>query len=313
MRARRAALVALVVATATAPADAAAGRITVARTAVVAGPAVRLGDVAALEGEARDLAALELGPAPAPGGSRQLDGLGILHRLHAAGVDEQATVYQIPASVRVTRAFQEVGSDTLRAAVEREAATLLAPGESLRDVDVTAPVRIPPGPYDVRVGPPTPTRGRHRRLDVTLVQGDDTVATVPLRVEVSALAPVVTARRAVARGAVLGSDDLALEERDLADVPASALGELRQALGKEARTSLAAGTVLTVQALSSPPLVRRGDVVALVIETPAMRLSLPGEALESGAAGAPVRVRNRSSQQEVVGQVVERGTVLVQY
>ncbi len=44
-----------------------------------------------------------------------------------------------------------------------------------------------------------------------------------------------------------------------------------------------------------------------------MRLSTPGEALEAGAAGAQIRVRNRKSQQEIAGQVVERGTVLVQY
>jgi flagella basal body P-ring formation protein FlgA len=290
------------------------GRITIGRTATVDGRTVRLGDLAVLEGAATDFADLDLGPAPDPGGSRRLDGLAILRRLRAAGLDAGATRYEIAASVRIARAFQEVSGTELRDAVEREAGRLLAAGETIRNLEVPPAVRIPPGAYEMHVVSGTPVvRGAHRRLDVEVVQDAAVVATVPLRAEVAAVGPVVVARRPVPRGATLHSDDLTVEERDLAGVPPGALSELQQAVGKEARSALAADTPLTLQALANPLLVRRGDVVTVVVETPGLRLSVPGQALEAGAAGAAVRVRNRVSQQEISGQVVERGLVLVQY
>lgn len=146
-----------------------------------------------------------------------------------------------------------------------------------------------------------------------LVQDGSVVASVPTRVEVVATGPVAVLRRAVARGTVLRRDDVAIEERELVGLPAGVISSVDDAIGKETRAALPANAPLTVNALASPLLVRRGDLVTVVVETPGMRLSTPGEALEPGAAGAQIRVRNRKSQQELAGQVVERGIVLVQY
>ena len=309
-----AALVLGLVARGAAEVTAPSGRITIGRTAIVDGSTVRLGDLGVLEGNAVEFAELDLGPAPDPGGSRRLEGITILRRLRAAGLDAGTTRYEIPASVRVARAFRDVSGMELRAAIEREAGRLLAAGENIRTLEVPPAVRIPSGAYEMRVVPGArAARGARRRLDVEVVQGGTVVASVPVQAEVAAVGPVVIARRPVPRGMTLRADDVAVEERDLTGAPPGALSEPQQALGKEARSALAAGTPLTLQALADPLLVRRGDVVTVVVETSGMRLSVPGEALEAGSAGAAVRVRNRNSQQEISGQVVERGLVLVQY
>ena len=146
-----------------------------------------------------------------------------------------------------------------------------------------------------------------------VVQDGAVVATVPAHAEIAASGPVVTLRHAVARGTVLGPGDLAVEERDLTGMRAGVVTGLADAVGKETRTALPAGAPLTLTAIASPLLVRRGDLITVIVETPGMRLSTPGEALEPGAAGAPIRVRNRTSQQELLGQVVDHGMVLVQF
>jgi hypothetical protein len=51
-----------------------AGRIVVGPAATVVGATVTLADVATLEGDATAMADLPLGPAPAPGTTRRLDG-----------------------------------------------------------------------------------------------------------------------------------------------------------------------------------------------------------------------------------------------
>jgi hypothetical protein len=75
----------------------AAGRITVGRNATIEAATVRLADVAILEGNGSDFADVDLGFAPDPGGSRRLDGVAILRSLRAAGLDDGATRYEIPA------------------------------------------------------------------------------------------------------------------------------------------------------------------------------------------------------------------------
>jgi flagella basal body P-ring formation protein FlgA len=191
---------------------------------------------------------------------------------------------------------------------------VLAPGEQLRNVEAGSGARIPPGPYTLRLAAGAAgARGARRRIDVELVQEGGVVASVPVRLEVVANGPVVVLRRAVPRGAVLERDDVATEDRELTGLSGNLVTTATDAVGREARTALSAGTPLTVTALASPLLVRRGDVVTLIVETPGMRLSTPAEALEGGAAGAQIRIRNRKSQQELLGQVVERGIVLVQY
>ena len=291
-----------------------AGRITVGRNATVEAATVHLADVAVLEGNGSDFADLDLGAAPDPGGSRRLDGVAILRKLRAAGLADGATRYEIPASVRIARAYQDVTTEEIRAAVEREGGTLLGPGEQLRSVDAVGGVRIPLGPYELRAAPPSAGgRALRRRVGVEVVQDGTVVATVPTRVEVIANGPVVVLRHAVGRGTVLLPADLVVEERELTGLPGTIVTTIAEAVGKETRAALPANAPVTLPALTSPLLVRRGDLVTVVVETPGMRLSTRGEALEPGAAGAQIRVRNRKSQQELAGQVVERGMVLVQY
>jgi flagella basal body P-ring formation protein FlgA len=290
-----------------------AGRITIGRAATVEGKTVRLADIAVLEGGAVELADVDLGAAPDPGGSRRLEGLTILRRLREAGLDDATTRYEIPAAVRVARAAQEVSADELRGAVERASPEFLAEGERIRSIDVPGGVRVATGAYELRVQPPGGGRGTQRRVVVDVEQDGAVAGTATARIDVAAVGAVVRVRHPVARGTVLRRDDLDVGEGDLAGLPPSVLRDPRQALGKETRSALPAGAPVTLQALASPLLVRRGDLVTVVVETPGMRLSVPGEALEPGSAGNAIRVRNRTSRQELSGQVVERGMVLVQY
>jgi flagella basal body P-ring formation protein FlgA len=289
------------------------GRVTVERTATVNAPVVRLGDVAALEGTARAFADVDLGPAPDPGATRRLAGTAILRKLADAGLDGGTTRYQIPATVVVSRAAQEIGADELARAIEDHASEVLASGERVRAVDVAGAVRIPPGAYDTRLTQLGPGRGAARRFELAVVQDGATVATVPARVDVEAFGPVVIARRQIARGDAIGADDVTIEERDVTALGATILRDPRDVIGKEAHVAIAPGAPLTTQAVASPVLVRRGDVVTVVVETAGMRLSLPGDALDTGAAGNRVRAVNRRSRQEIAGHVVDRGTILVQY
>jgi len=290
-----------------------AGRIRVLPQATVGGPVVRLEDVAALDGTAIDFADAELAAAPEAGASRRVSGQTVLAKLRQAGVGDEIA-YTIPAIVTVTRAHQTLGEGELRPAIEERLAKALAPGDRLEAVEVARPARVPLGAYELEVGAPSAgTGGGFRRVDVRVVQDGATVATVPARVKIASFGPVVVTRQPIGRGDVLREEDLRVEERRLDELPGTVVSDLEHAIGKEARVALAAGRPLTVQALASAALVKRGDAVRVTIDGGGLRLSVAGEALETAGAGERVRVLNAVSRRELTGRVVDHGTVHVVY
>ena len=289
-----------------------AGRITVQRTAVVTGPTIKLGDLARLEGSAEALADVDFGPSPSASAPRRLEGEAILRRLQAAGMDASATRYMIPASVRVERTAQEVSVEEIRTAVLNVASDALPAGETIRDLEVAGPVRIPAGPYEARVSTTAQGRPGRRRFEVQLVNEGTVLANVPVTARTEARGPVVVTKQSIPRGVVLTSNDVAVVQRNQHDVPDDALTAPEQAIGMETKVAFAAAAPLPRAALAAPVVVKKGDLVTMLIETPVMRLSVAGEALEAGAVGGGIRVMNRASKQTVAGKVIEHGVVLVE-
>ena len=306
---------ALLLALASAPARAATtGRIRMLPQATVVGPTVRLSDLAALEGRAVDFAEVEIGPAPEPGSSRRMSGQSLLARLREAGMDDEVA-YTIPATVSVSRAYQLLDEGTLRPIIEAQLGEKLGATERIDAIDVQRPARIPLGAFEVEVDEPAAhgTGGGFRRTDLRVLQQGTVVATVTARVKIASFGPVVVARQPVARGALLRSEDVRVEERRLDELPTTVVTAVEDVVGKEARVALAAGKPVTQQAVGSAAMVKRGDVVRVTIEKGGMLLSVAGQALDTAGVGERVRVVNDTSKRELVGRVVDHGTVHVVY
>jgi flagella basal body P-ring formation protein FlgA len=52
-------------------------------------------------------------------------------------------------------------------------------------------------------------------------------------------------------------------------------------------------------------------MVRIVLESPLLKMSTPGEALETGKPGDTIRVKNTSSHREVRAQVIDKQTVRI--
>jgi len=107
---------------------------------------------------------------------------------------------------------------------------------------------------------------------------------------------------------VLGESDVALERRDITNI-ADPVGVLANVVGQSSRRSLRAGDVLRVGSLAAPVVVKRGDGVVMVARQDGIEVSMAGEALDAGARGAVVRVKNSASGQVVRMRVVGAGAV----
>lgn len=112
-----------------------------------------------------------------------------------------------------------------------------------------------------------------------------------LPVTVSAWGQALVAAGPLAAGAVLGAQDLALQEVELSREAAGALREPRQAEGQTLARALAPGQVLRADMVRITAVVQAGDPVRLHILGTGFTITSAGQALSSAGNGQVVRVR----------------------
>jgi len=89
------------------------------------------------------------------------------------------------------------------------------------------------------------------------------------------------------------------------------------ATGRRAKRAIPAGQLLApcdVEAEAAGKLlVKQHDLVKLTAKVGAMRVTALGEALQDGGAGQCIRVKNVDSKNVILGRVVDRSLVEVDY
>ncbi|MFG6488979.1 flagellar basal body P-ring formation chaperone FlgA [Roseateles sp. BYS78W] len=121
-------------------------------------------------------------------------------------------------------------------------------------------------------------------------------------------AEVLVVLRGVAPGQPLAEADVELQRRDISTMP-DAVSGLAAVAELVPRASLRAGQVLQQRLLQAQLLVRRGEAVRIVANRDGIDVQAAGEALDSGARGAAVKVRNSASGRVIVARVVDAGVV----
>jgi len=127
-----------------------------------------------------------------------------------------------------------------------------------------------------------------------------------VRARVTAM--VAVAGAPVAANEALTDAQVTIERRDISNI-ADPISSPQEVVGQMSRRMLRPGDILRSGQLSSPVLVKRGDAVMMVARREGIEVSTAGEALDAGAAGAMVRVRNAGSGQVVRMRVSGPGTV----
>jgi flagella basal body P-ring formation protein FlgA len=127
-----------------------------------------------------------------------------------------------------------------------------------------------------------------------------------VRARVTAMVAIAAAP--VAPNEALTDAQVTIERRDISNI-ADPVSSPQEAVGQMSRRMLRPGDILRSGQLSSPVLVKRGDAVLMIARREGIEVSTAGEAMDAGARGAVVRVRNAGSGQVVRMRVAGPGTV----
>ena len=120
-------------------------------------------------------------------------------------------------------------------------------------------------------------------------------------------------KRALAKGSPVSADDLGSRETYVSENELVYPKELRDVVGKVLKKDVAPGAILTTLILDSPQVIRRGETVTIIGENNLLVVKTKGKAEDCGRVGEKIRVKNLSSDREVVGSVADNGTVVVEF
>jgi flagella basal body P-ring formation protein FlgA len=174
------------------------------------------------------------------------------------------------------------------------------------------PIQVPEEPIELRVMD-MPLGGLRSSffLRFELRSGAETIGSWQLALQAQLVRTVWVARTPLKRGDGLSEAVLAQEKRDVLN-SRDALADWSPTAGDfECADYVAAGSPLYARSVRAHAVIRRGDVVEALLQDGAMTISLKVEALEEGAPGQVVRVRNLQTKRELRGKVQNEQTVMV--
>ncbi|MCK5639617.1 MAG: flagellar basal body P-ring formation protein FlgA [Gammaproteobacteria bacterium] len=133
-----------------------------------------------------------------------------------------------------------------------------------------------------------------------------------VQADVKAYAPVLVAARTLRRGGILAAEDMELREMDLSRLGTGYIHDYKEVVGMSLRRPVRLGAVISPGLVAPPKIVNRGDRVFIQAKNGSFEVRMQGQALQDGAKGAIIRVRNLGSKREISAEVVGAGLVAVQ-
>jgi flagella basal body P-ring formation protein FlgA len=260
-----------------------------------------------------DIPRVRLGPSPAAAGTTNIARGVVLAALSASGVE--VTNLAGPAVCRVSRRTRPLGETEVRDLLAAELQRRFARegGElELRLPRAWRDVEILDEPFELRLVD-VPARGLSQlfSLRFELLAGDESLGQWQAGLAAKLWREVAVAAVAIRRGSALADAEVVLERRDVLALrdPLYALPEA--AADHEFAEPVAVGQPLSTRSLRPRTVILRGRAVDAVVRSGPMEISTRVEALEDGAIGQLIRVRNPRSRREFRARVVAEDNVAV--
>jgi flagellar basal body P-ring formation protein FlgA len=148
---------------------------------------------------------------------------------------------------------------------------------------------------------------------VRFSKGDTFIREETVRVRIEVLTDVVVSTGSIARDTIMDPSDVMVKKKWLDTAASGVVTDVSEVVGKKASTRINPGTEITKHMLRSIPVVKKGEVVRIVLESGPMMISAMGLCEQDGGAGDLIRVQNTSSKKTVFARVLGASLVKVDF
>ncbi|MDH4321110.1 MAG: flagellar basal body P-ring formation chaperone FlgA, partial [Desulfobulbaceae bacterium] len=177
-----------------------------------------------------------------------------------------------------------------------------------------ATLTLPDGTIGYRTNnQPHPNYLGRKALTIAILVDGKEAATVRMTGDLHLYGEIACTTRRIGRHELLTAKDIKMLRRDITTLGDDLVRQPTAAIGKRLTTALQPGDILRTTHLDEPPLVNRGDMVTIVVQTPGLRASAPGEAKKTGGRGDIIRVKNLMSRKYILAKVIDAGVVRAEF
>ncbi len=124
---------------------------------------------------------------------------------------------------------------------------------------------------------------------------------------------VVMSSKSMRKGDYLELTDVYLTLFDVTKIPRGAINKINDAVGKQLSRPVNANTPIVDASLQEKRVVRKGQMVFVVIESPHFIIRTTGEIKNNAYVGGKAKVMNLSSKKVISGVLVDESTVKVEF
>ena len=289
--------------------------------ATVTGPTITLGEVADINGSDRTeldkLRRVKLSNAAPAGGTVKLTAGFVKIALRKAGFSLENLTFSGADSTEVVTRSQMFSVMGLLPDIKAFVMEQLKEAPENVEIKLSGgdkKISIPAGSVKADFRPPLSGKYEGAFLLTTELKVDGReVRVLPLRVTVEVFHPIVVTLRRVEKGDRFSTENVGLVRTPTSKILGQCLDRLDSVLGRTSAVPLVPGTVVRINDLFDPPVIKRGQVVQAIVRYGNVEITVQARATEDGKAGDSIRVENSETHKLLRGKVLDEKTVLVSH
>lgn len=151
----------------------------------------------------------------------------------------------------------------------------------------------------------------HWSGNLLLVANNQVVTAMPAAGRYDELTEVPVLKRPVKNGEIIRETDIEIRDLPVAQVRVDVVTDIASLIGKSPMHAVSAFRPIRDHEIAMPPLVKKNNIVQMRYQSPGMEITTTGQALEDGAKGTTIGVRNLTSKRVVQAVVEDISSVTV--
>ena len=293
-------------------------KIYMPQSSVINSDEYRLGEISQIEGE--DVLLMErlretvIGRSPLPGRKLTVTRSLIISRLRFHKINVTSFVFPGSESSSIQRAALKVtGKDIEQVVLKHINDDNNNEDLKPRILAKTRDIFLPRGQvsYVITSKGKYKKEGGYRNYEVAFSIDGKAVRIVTVRTYLKLYKEVFIARNTIRRNQIIEESDLLKVRKNVDRMPREYVTDKDKLIGKISNRTINPSEAINEKSVSTPPLVKSGDRLQIIFETPFLRLSAPGISMAKGRKGERIPVKNIDSKIVVFATVKTRNVVLV--
>lgn len=263
------------------------------------------------------LSTVVVGRAPLPGNSTYVYPGEVELGLKKNKIDVGAITIIAEGPVKVIRSFSTVSAERIKETIIKYI-TDYSPWSKdqlkIRPINYIQSHTVPPGRVTLKIKEPKHTDWLGGvAFQVRIMVDGQVIKRTSVATYIEVWQNVILAAKPLGSNQPITKNDIKIESMNLTRVPKNAIFSADQVLGYRANRSIAINSVLRMDQIELPPVVRRGDLVQALAETNILRVTTNAIVKQDGRIGERIPLINVRSKKIFYGQVVDSQTVKVEF